>query len=78
MAGVRASRRAHAMDVYHIDEVVRRVNRALARDTHPNEFATLFYCVIDPASLRLTYCNAGHDPPLVRSLIPISEPTRPY
>lgn len=65
MAAVRASLRAHATDVYHLDEVVRRVNQALARDTHPNEFATLFYGVIDPDSLRLTYCNAGHDPPLV-------------
>lgn len=65
MAGVRASLRAHATDVYHIDEIIRRVNRALARDTHPNEFATLFYGVIDPASLRLTYCNAGHDPPMI-------------
>jgi sigma-B regulation protein RsbU (phosphoserine phosphatase) len=65
MAAVRASLRAHATDVYHLDEVVKRVNQALARDTHPNEFATLFYGVIDPHTLRLTYCNAGHDPPIV-------------
>ena len=65
MAAVRASLRAHAMDVYHLDEVIRRVNQALARDTHPNEFATVFYGVIEPTNLRLTYCNAGHDPPLV-------------
>lgn len=65
MAAVRASLRAHASEVYDLDEVVRRVNLGLTRDTHPNEFATLFYGVIDPASLTLTYCNAGHDPPLV-------------
>lgn len=74
MAGVRASLRAHATDVYHIDEVIRRVNRALARDTHPNEFATLFYGVIDPASLLFTYCNAGHDPPLVIRRAPGTAP----
>lgn len=65
MAAVRASLRAHATDVYHLDEVIKRVNQALARDTHPNEFATVFYGVIEPATLRLTYCNAGHDPPII-------------
>ncbi len=65
MASVRASLRAHASDLYDMDEVISRVNRALVRDTLPNEFATLFYGVINPGSLRLTYCNAGHDPPLL-------------
>lgn len=65
MAAVRASLRAHASSLYHLDEVMSRVNRAMVRDTQPNEFATIFYGVIDPVSLRLTYCNAGHDPPLL-------------
>ncbi len=65
MASVRASLRAHASDLYDLDEVLSRVNRALVRDTLPNEFATLFYGVINPGSLRLTYCNAGHDPPIL-------------
>lgn len=67
MSAVRASLRAHAQDVYDIDEVLSRVNRALARDTLDNEFATVWYGVADPATLRLTYCGAGHDwPVLVR------------
>ncbi|MDX2114193.1 MAG: GAF domain-containing SpoIIE family protein phosphatase [Planctomycetota bacterium] len=65
MASVRSSFRAYAHDLYHLSEVMARVNRALARDTLANEFTTIFYGVIDPASLRLTYCNAGHDPPLL-------------
>ncbi len=65
MAAVRAFLRAYAQDVYHLNEAVARVNRALVRDTLDNEFATLFYGVIDPASLRLTYCNAGHEAPLL-------------
>lgn len=68
MAAVRASLRAHAADVYHLDEIMSRVNKAMARDTQPNEFATIFYGVLDPATLRLTYCNAGHDPPLLLRL----------
>lgn len=65
MAAVRASLRAHAADVYHLDEILARVNKAMANDTLPHEFATIFYGVVDPVSLRLTYCNAGHDPPLL-------------
>jgi sigma-B regulation protein RsbU (phosphoserine phosphatase) len=65
MSGVRASLRAHVQDVYHIDEVLARVNAALARDTLDNEFVTLWYGVIDAEKLRLTYCSGGHEPPLV-------------
>ena len=65
MAAVRASLRAHAQDVYDLDTVVARVNHALCRDTLDNEFATLWYGVLDPATLRLTYCNAGHEPPII-------------
>ena len=74
MASVRASLRAYAHDLYHLDEVIRRVNVALCRDTLPGEFATLWYGVLDPDSRRMTYCNAGHEPPvLVRNghLIPL-------
>ena len=65
MASVRASLRAYAQDVYDLDEIIARVNNALTRDTLDNEFATLWYGVFDPETLRLTYCNAGHDPPML-------------
>ena len=65
MSSVRASLRAYAHDLYDIDEVLVRVNHALYNDTKLNEFATLFYGVIDPDTLRLTYCSAGHEPPLL-------------
>lgn len=65
MSAVRAFLRAYAQDVYDLDEAIVRVNRALVRDTLDNEFATLFYGVINPDSLRLTYCNAGHEAPLL-------------
>jgi sigma-B regulation protein RsbU (phosphoserine phosphatase) len=65
MSSVRASLRAHAQDIYHIDEVLSRVNKALCRDTLDNEFATAWYGVADPTNLRLTYCGAGHDWPLL-------------
>lgn len=65
MSSVRASLRAHAQDIYHIGDVLMRVNKALVRDTLDNEFVTLWYGVADPVSLRLTYCAAGHDWPLL-------------
>lgn len=65
MASVRASLRAYAQDVYDIDEIIARVNTAMVRDTLDSEFATLFYGVLDPHRLRMTYCNAGHNPPMI-------------
>ena len=65
MASVRASLRAYAQDVYDLDEVISRVNDALCRDTLDNEFATIWYGVFDPAALRLTFANAGHEPPML-------------
>ena len=42
-------------------DVLRRVHRALAKELESTEmYLTLFYGVIDPASSRLLYANAGH------------------
>ncbi len=41
------------------------LNRQLWRTTDPMRFATLFVGILDPASGRLDYVNAGHEPPLV-------------
>lgn len=65
MASVRASLRAHIEDIYDIDDVMKRVNLAMCRDTHDYQFATVFYCTIDTKTRRMTYCSAGHDPGLL-------------
>lgn len=74
MSHVRATLRAHVQDVYHIDEVMRRVNRALCRDTLESEFTSAWYGVVDPGSLRLTYVSAGHEPPFVVRRTGAAEP----
>ncbi len=68
MASVRSSLRAYAQDVYDIDEIVSRTNKALCRDTLESEFVTLWYGVIDPETLHLTYCGAGHEAPMILSV----------
>lgn len=65
MASARAFLRAHAQDVYHVHEVVARANANLTRETLSSEFVTLFYGVLDPTIGRFTYCNAGHEAPIV-------------
>lgn len=65
MASVRASLRAHASNVYELSQVIGQVNADLCADTEINDFATLFYGVVDTATKRFTYVNAGHVPPLL-------------
>jgi len=42
-----------------------RLDQSVAANAPPNRFITLFFAIIDPAAKKLTYCNAGHNPPLV-------------
>ncbi|MBB6429543.1 SpoIIE family protein phosphatase [Algisphaera agarilytica] len=65
MASVRSSLRAYAQDLYDLDEVISRVNKHMCRDTLESEFVTLWYGTLDRDSGRLTYCNAGHEAPLI-------------
>lgn len=66
MASVRAALRAQVDNLYYLYEIIHRVNEMLCRDTEPSEFVTLVYGVINVASKRFTYCNAGHPPGLLR------------
>ena len=65
MSAVRASLRAHAQGVYDLDEVISRVNVALCRDTLDNEFATLWYGVLDPIKAPADLPCPGYEPPLI-------------
>jgi len=65
MASARAALRSHAKRVYDVNEIMEEVNLRLHKDTLDSEFATAFYGVLSADGNRLTYCSAGHDPPML-------------
>ncbi len=65
MVAVRMALRSHVEHEYHVREIMRRVNRAIFKDTLPSQFVTLFYGILNVPSKILTYVNAGHPPPLL-------------
>ncbi len=49
------------------DLVLSSVNRRILADTSSDQFVSVFYGVIEPATGKLVYSNAGHYPPYVLS-----------
>src|SRR6202043_1542593 len=65
MASLEASLRALASVVEDPADLMARVNRLVYQASSSNRYATLFYAEYDPATRRLSYVNAGHNPPIV-------------
>jgi serine phosphatase RsbU (regulator of sigma subunit) len=65
MASLRASLRIEAISHYAISTILYRVNNFLYESVEPERFVTAFYGVLDGRARRLTYSNAGHNPPLL-------------
>ncbi len=47
-----------------VSGLVKILNHQIHNYTSANKFASFFYAVYDDRSCSLTYCNAGHNPPL--------------
>jgi serine phosphatase RsbU (regulator of sigma subunit) len=45
--------------------VMTKLNRITSGHCPPNRFITLFFCILDGATGDVTFCNAGHNPPIV-------------
>jgi len=65
MANLQASLRAHASTVHDLAELMGSVNNSLCEASSANRYATFFFGQYDPATRRLSYVNAGHNPPAV-------------
>jgi len=65
MASLRSALRAYAEQFEDLGKLVVRVNRLFCHDNETGEFATLFCVVVDQRSSTITYCNCGHDPPVL-------------
>ncbi len=48
-----------------IYETIASVNDLLARTTDAKHFVTSFTCLLDTGAMRLSYINAGHNPPFI-------------
>jgi len=57
--------------------VATKLNEALSRDNESGMFCTMFLGILDLATGRLDYCNAGHNPPLLDGQYMEVEPNAP-
>jgi serine phosphatase RsbU (regulator of sigma subunit) len=73
MTATRTMLRTAAQEKASPGEVFARVNDLLSADIPPGMFVTCFYALLDPASGRLCYANAGQDLPYRRGSEGVSE-----
>jgi sigma-B regulation protein RsbU (phosphoserine phosphatase) len=65
MANLQAAVRAFASDARDPASVCEKINGVMCSNVASGKFITMFYCLLDGAKRRLTYCNAGHNPPIL-------------
>ncbi len=65
MSNLQAIVRAFAPSGLAPSELCSRANRLIAANVAPGKYITFFYAVIDTGRMRLDYCNAGHNQPLL-------------
>lgn len=65
MASFRAFLRAEIRNNYAITTIFSKVNNLLSEIVKDNQFVSAFYGVLNLKTLRFTYSNAGHHPPIL-------------
>ena len=76
MSNLQAIVRAFAPSGLTPNELCAKANQLIAANVAPGKYITFFYAVIDSARMRLDYCNAGHNPPILRRRDGTLEPLR--
>ncbi|MBW3664489.1 MAG: SpoIIE family protein phosphatase [Actinobacteria bacterium] len=67
MASTRSVLRASAQRLLDPGKVLERVNEQLVGDMPPKMFVTCLYGVLEPATGRFVFANAGHNLPTIKS-----------
>ena len=67
MSNLQATAKAYATLESSPQDLCHKVNRAICNSITLGKFITFFYAVLDWEGHRLTYTNAGHNPPLIGS-----------
>ncbi len=67
MASVRSILRTVAPYTATARQIVIRANQILLETVRPQDFVTAFIGVLNPDTGEVTYCNAGHNPPILMS-----------
>jgi sigma-B regulation protein RsbU (phosphoserine phosphatase) len=62
---VHATLRAEVRNRLSPQMVMSNINQLIVSSTTPEKFATMFYGELSPSGRKLSYCNAGHNYPLV-------------
>ena len=65
MSNLQAAVRAYASRRTPPRELCEKVNRVMWENIKGNGFISFFYAVLEAGRRRLTYCNAGHNPPIL-------------
>jgi len=65
MAEARALLRAFTRTLADLGQVVTFLNEFLVKDMTQGKFMTMFVGILDPATGRLEWCSAGHNPPFL-------------
>lgn len=65
MSNLQATTKAYATLESSPQGLCDKVNRAVCKSISSGKYITFFYAVLDSQRCRLTYSNAGHNPPLL-------------
>ena len=65
MSNLQATLRGQILNNKKPCECITNANKLLYNSTEPDKFATLFYGVLDHQNDKISYCNAGHDNPII-------------
>ncbi|HWD97953.1 MAG TPA: SpoIIE family protein phosphatase [Bryobacteraceae bacterium] len=65
MMGLQARVQVLIEEPRSLAEVMTKLNRITSANCPANRFISLFFCLVDGPSGEISYCNAGHNPPLL-------------